>query len=292
MNMEAFRERVKDRIQNEGKIILRPSSIQQFLRCPHQWMRVHLLGEKVAPAAAARAGNALHSAFEYGFKRKKDKGELPPKDEVLDVAIQEWQKLNQEEELRYRPGENYQSYENDIVEGVGKYYDEMMPYLQPEFIEERFTVEIDNPIIKAFSGTADLIIRDGETLHLVDYKFTKRKTHGSHYLLQQNSYLWLAKEGGNVDLVSSVLHNIVRPTTRSGAQINVIELEYKEKYLKFWVNLMLEAIEEFWEHGTGLLKGGSDPVTNYLCSSEWCGFWHECPFVEGLRNEEVLAIKI
>lgn len=288
---EVLRERIKNKIEKEGKIVLRPSSIQQFVRCPHQWMRVHLLGEKVVPAAAARAGNALHSAFEYGFTVKKDKGELPSLDEILDIAVQEWKKLNQDEELKYNEGESYLDYEADIIRGVTKYYEEMMPYIEPVMIEQRFTVEIDNPIIEAFSGSADLVVKQGKTLHLVDYKFTKRATNASHYLLQQNSYVWLARENG-VNLKSSVLHNIVRPTTRSDVKINVLEVEFKEKYLKFWVNMMLDALKEFYENGTGLLKGGSDPVTNYLCSPKWCGFWNECPFVEGLRNEETLNIKV
>lgn len=283
--------RIKERVQNEGKIVLRPSSIQQFVRCPHQWMRVHLLGEKVAPAAAARAGNALHSAFEYGFTVKRDKGELPPLDEVLDAAVQEWKRLNESEELKYNDKESFELYQADIVQSVTKYYEEMMPYIEPVMIEQRFTVEIDNPVIKVFSGSADLVIKQGETLHLVDYKFTRRPTQGSHYLLQQNSYVWLAREN-DVDLKSSVLHNIVRPTTRTDVRLNVLEIDFKERYLKFWVNIMLNALTEFYENGTGLLTGGSDPVTNYLCNPKWCGFWDECPFVAGLRDEEELKIKL
>ena len=287
MQNSELREQVIEKFRDGHRINLRPSSVQQFLRCPYQWATVHLLGRKKSPAAAATAGTALHSAFEEGYTYKRDTKKMPPVDLLKTAAQEEWKKLNNEEEIIYRKGEDIQKYEDDILDGVAAYHQEIMPAVEPLLIEERFTVSLDHKIIQAFTGTADLIASGGllnSSQMLIDYKFTKRATSASHYMLQQNAYLWLAKEGGGKELDVSYLHNIVRPTKTRGATINIIEVDYKEKYLKYIVNKILDSITEFIEDGTGLLNGFSDPVSNYLCSPEWCAFWDECPHIAGLRH--------
>ncbi len=288
MNNSLLREKVIDKFKDGDKIVLRPSSIQQFLRCPYQYAQAQLLGNYIKPAAAARAGNALHEAFEEGYNYKLITGEMPKKDMILNKAEVSWSQLNEEEEIQYKKDETYSKYESDILDGVGTYYDEIMPTITPYKVEERFTIKLGHPQFSAVSGTADLIAKGGllnSSMDLIDYKFTKRATNASHYLLQQNAYTWLARENG-IDITSSVLHNVIRPTTRSGVRLGILDIDYKEKYLKLIINKILNSTTEFIENGTGAFTTGSDPVTNYLCGSAWCGYYNDCPHVEGLRIEK------
>ena len=287
MQNSLLREQVVEKFKDGHRITLRPSSIQQFYRCPYQWAQVHLLNNPVKPAAAARAGTAIHEAFEEGFKYKMKTQELPEEDVLISKAQQSWRELNEQEELIYRKDESFDKYENDIIDGVRTYHREMMPHIEPFKVEERFSLELDHPYVKEFAGTADLIAKGGllnSAYELIDYKFTKRPTSSAHYMLQQNAYMFLIKECRGLNLQSSTLHNIVRPNTRNGARINVLEVDYKEKYFKYMINTLLDSITEFMENGTGLLNGFANPVDNYLCNSTWCGYWTQCPHVEGLRS--------
>ena len=127
----------KEKIQNEGKLILRPSGLQQFLGCPSQWFRAGLLNDFQRPAAAANAGTALHKGAEEGYKDKIATGSLPPISFLTDVVAEEWKKLNEENDMEYLKVKTYHTYESDLIKGMKDYYKDLMPETDPIAVEKK-----------------------------------------------------------------------------------------------------------------------------------------------------------
>ncbi len=267
-------------VDNDKSInVLRPSSISSFIRCPYQWYLTMLKGRRQKPAAASTAGTSVHAGAEHGYRQKIVLGELAKKSECIDIAVSIWDDVNTDNDLEYRDGESKDKYTDDIVEGMDAYYDIVMCVTDPVAVEKRYTVELEHPIFQAVSGTLDIVLEDG----ICDIKFTKRASTIMHYTLQQSTYALLREANG--DTVNNLyIHNIVRPQAKKGAQILVGELPKQIDYAKFWIDQILDTTAQYSKTGDPLLFRGCSPDNNYLCNSQWCGFWNECPYVEGYRT--------
>lgn len=266
-------EEVREKIANEGKIILRPSSLQQFLGCPFQWVQAQLLGDFQRPAAAATAGTSLHKGAEVGYTDKIKHGQLPPVSFLTDVVAEEWRRLNEEQDLVYGKDEDYHTYESELVSGMKVYYKDIMHDTNPIAVEKRYTIPLDHPIFEAFSGTLDIVLERG----IVDLKRTKKKTDPSKYTLQQSSYTMLRRANGEESNFNEI-HNVV-----GGKSAERLALMPKVDYAKYIVNQILDTTEEFWNTGNPNLFRGTNSHAYYLCSAAWCGYYSKCPHVEGLK---------
>lgn len=275
--MEIDVDYVKERIANEGKYIIRPSSIQQYIACPHQWALVHLMENPQKPAAAANAGTSVHAAAELGYIDKIKTGELPPVSFLTDCAVETWQKTVEAAEekggLDYNKGEDYQTYEDDIVQGVETYYEQTMPHITPKAVETRYTVALDHEVMESISGTLDIDLDRG----LADIKFTKRKTTASKHLLQQSTYAFLKQQNGE-ECNFAELHNIVRKK-----DVDMVGIPLKVDYARFWINHILDTTEKFLETRDPSIFRGTNPNAYYLCSPQYCGYWNKCQYVKELK---------
>lgn len=274
-------------IDNDKSInVLRPSSISGFIRCPYQWYLTMLKGRRQRPAAASSAGTSVHAGAEHGYKQKIVLGELAKKSECIDIAVSIWDDINKESELEYNEGESREKYTDDIVEGMDAYYDIVMCVTDPIAVERRYTIELDHPHFQALSGTLDVVLDDA----IADIKFTKRASTIMHYTLQQSTYA-LLREANGEPINHLYIHNVVRPQAKKGAQILVGELPKQIDYAKFWIDQILKTTAEYERTQDPLLFRGCSPDNNYLCNSQWCGFWHECPYVEGYRTSLKVNLK-
>lgn len=273
--MSAFidAQELKEKIKEEGKLIMRPSSLQQFLGCPSQWFRSSLLNDFQRPAAAANAGTALHKGAEEGYKAKIKTGELPPVSFLTDVVAEEWRKINDETELEFGKNESYDTYEKDLIHGIKEYYKELMPNTNPIAVEKRYTVAIEHPIFESVSGTVDIVLDRG----IVDLKHTNSKTNAAKYVLQQSTYTFLRQANDEVCNFNEI-HNVVR-----GKNAERLALAPKVDYARYIINQVLDLTERFWETEDPSLFRGTNTYAYFLCSPQWCGYWSKCPHVEGLR---------
>ena len=187
-----------------GELRLRPSSLQQFLGCPFQWYQAAIRGNFQRPAAAAVSGTSLHKGAEVGYQDKIKTGELPPLSYLTDAVVEEWQRLNKEQDLVYENGEDYNSYESSLVKGMKAYYDNLMPVTDPIDVERYYEVKLDHPIFESVGGTLDIVLDRG----IVDIKHTKRKTSADKYVLQQSIYSYLREANNEINNYNEI-HNII-----------------------------------------------------------------------------------
>lgn len=263
---------LKEHINNKGKIVLRPSSLQQFISCPMQWFRGALLQDYRRPKSASEAGSSLHKGAEVGYSEKITTGALPPVSVIKDAIRDEWKTRNENEDIEFADGEDYDSVQAELIEDADLYYPTMQ-VTNPIAVETRYTFDIDHPIFSSVSGSIDIDLQGG----LADIKRTNRATTTTKYLLQQSIYAWLKNESGNL-CVEAFIHNVVK-----NKKAEVMSLNLNIEYAKYVVNTILDVTREFWETGNKNLFRGSNPISNYLCSPQWCGYWEKCDAIKHLR---------
>lgn len=265
-------EKFKEAIERDGKFLIRPSGVEQFIRCPAQWFRAQVLKDYQKPSAAASLGTSLHKGAEVGYLERIKSGSLPPLSVLQDVVVETWKECNQDQDLEYYEGESYQSMEDQLLEGLFKYYKIVMPTTFPKNVESRYTINIESDVVGSVSGSIDIDLPNG----IADIKVTKKRVNAENYTMQQSIYSLLKEANGErVDYVK--LHNVVR-----GGEVKIVDLAIKREYARFWVNSIIDTLEEFNATKNPRLFRGSSPSSNYLCSEKWCGYWNICPFVNGL----------
>lgn len=266
-------EKVKEFVAENGKVALRPSSLQQFINCPLQWAMGALLHDYRKPKAASEAGSSLHKGAEVGYAEKIKTGKLPPLSVVTDAVRDEWKARNEADEIIYPADEDYNSIQAELIQDTATYYP-IMVETTPKAVEKRYSFDIDHPIFSGVSGVVDIDLVNG----IADIKRTSKKTTAAHYLLQQSTYAWLKSVNGDI-CIDVTLHNVVKTK-----QVTLIPVDVNVDYAKYIINTILDVTEEFWNTGNTMLFRGSNPVSNYLCSPKWCGYWGECQHVKFLRS--------
>lgn len=268
-------EEVKEFINNNGKVTLRPSSIQQFLNCPAQWFRGAVLRDYQKPSAAAEAGSSLHKGAEVGYEEKIKTGRLPPLSVVTDAVNEEWKQRNEELDITYNKGETFENFQTELIGDISTYYTKIMPETQPIAVEKHYEpIKLEHPIFSNIGGTIDIDLEGG----LADIKRTKVKSSAPKYVLQLSTYALIKQHNGAL-CVNADIHNVVR-----GKDVNVFKLDINIDYAKFVINEILDTTREFFETGNPRLFRGSSPNTNYLCSPKWCGYWDKCEYVKHIKG--------
>jgi len=236
---------------------------------------VFLLGEKTIPGARAAIGTAVHAAAEVMWTdailtKKKDSNRT----KLKDAAVAEFQEIDKQG-LNYDLGEDINTAESTICDGVDAFVDDIVPFTDiPNFVEQRFTINIDHNVIKAISGTVDYISKDV----LADVKTSKRKPVPQSFTTQQSIYKMLAEENGH-PTKHSMIQGIVLKKQPQG---HILELEPNIPRAKYLINSMLDVLDVYYEDKIDpeILFRGNPKY--YLCSSKYCKLYNDgCPFVNG-----------
>jgi hypothetical protein len=265
-----------------NKIIIRPSAVDGFAQCSYQWYHAHVLGQSTIPGARAAIGTAIHAAAENEWTKAIASGQKDfNKSAMHDAAIAELHELNKLG-LQYDDGENLNTAEVTALEGVDAYADDISPFVDiPIAVEVRYTIDIDNPVVKAVSGTIDYL---GNGV-VADTKTSKRKPVVESYTTQQSIYKLLAEQGVTNDgvLGSPVYRNQIHGVIlgKTGAAGTILDLTPNVPRAKVLVNSMLETLEIMAKDivPPEVLFRGNPKY--YLCDKKYCALYSICPFVKG-----------
>lgn len=258
------------KINNTG-IVLRPSSIDTFQSCPHQWAKVFLEGVITIPNARAAIGTAIHKGVEVMWKEaiewnKKD----PNTDMMFDASIEA---LHEEGKkgLRYDDGEDQSTAEKEITAGIISFVDDIVPYLDiPEAVEKRLSFNItDHPIVSGVSGTVDYIL---PTI-LDDVKTSKRKPTVANYVTQQSIYKILAIKNG-YNIKHSRIQGIV---LKKKPESHILPLEPNIDQAKYTINALLGTLQLASEDKAPIDLLFRCNTKYYLCSTKYCSLHGSCP---------------
>lgn len=151
---------------------LSPSSLALFGRCPEQYRRRYILGQKERPGGALIVGSADHYAHEVNFRQKITSGVDLPVTDVRLACADGFDQRVATEDINWgdaKPGE----LKDKAVALASLYHNTVSPSIQPVAVEQRFEVEVPGvpvPIVGYPDiQTADRLI-DEKTSGKMKYK--------------------------------------------------------------------------------------------------------------------------
>lgn len=265
------------RLNNE-ELIIRPSSINTFFSCGYQWAAVFLTGISSIPSSRASIGTGIHKGAEVMWSqaiKKKRKLKKKNMSELHDAAIQEFQE-DIKGGVSYNEGETQNTCEKEIIAGVNTYIEDIEPFADlPVAVERRYTVEVDNPIVKAISGTVDYITHDT----IADIKTSKRKPALNSYIAQQSAYRMLAEQNG-VKVKRNVIQGVVLTQRPKGM---IIPLDTQVPQTKASLQIMLDTLRLAASDTIPLEQLFRPNPNHYLCSNKYCALHGSCPATKKIR---------
>jgi len=259
---------------DEDKITMRPSAVDTFANCSRQWAMTFLGGVKSMPGARAAIGTAIHAAVEQEWSesiltRQKNFNVTA----MADRAEAELAEMDQEG-LNYDTGESLETAIGEAAKGSKVFAEDIVPFTDiPLAVEERYSMDLNHPVIERLSGTVDYISSDT----IADVKTSKRKPVPQSYSTQQSIYKILAEHNGR-----TVKHSMIQGVTlKAKPEGHILELTPEPEKAKVAVNTVLDVTGIFHQQvvSPDILFRGNPKY--YLCSSKYCALHATCPYVQG-----------
>ena len=265
----------KIQVNNED-ITIRPSSVDNFYQCAYQWGKVFLEGVNTIPGARAAIGTSVHSAAESLWTDAIATGSKDANlTKMTEAAMESW-KEEAQKGIRFDEGEDENTAAAEILKGTEAFIEDIVTFTPiPVAVEQRFSVDIDHPLVERLSGTVDYISKDT----IADVKTSKRKPSVANYTTQQSIYKYLAQANG-VDVQHSLIQGVV---FRKGKPADgmILSQPVDVPQAKALVNSMLDTLDVVYKDLVPIetiLRGNPK---YYLCSEKYCALHNDCPFVNG-----------
>ena len=252
---------------NGEKLRLRPSAIDGFFTCPRQWAGYYIGGERSMPGARAAIGTAIHHGVEQMWLEAiAVKAKEPNLTMMKDAAVDEFVKLDQDDDLMYDNGEDVNTASDTIVSGIDAFVEDIVPFTDiPMAVEERYTISIKHDMVEDLSGTVDYITNNT----IADVKTSKRKPVPANYKTQQSIYKMLAIANG-VDVQHNLIQGVVLKAKPQG---HILELESDVDQAKYLVNSILDTLDVYHKNIIDPNVLFRPNTKHYLCSPKYCSFY-------------------
>lgn len=255
-----------------------------YARCPEQYRRAYIEGEREPPGIALIVGSSVHDAAEDDLRSKAETGELMADDDVRDRARDSVMERTEE---GFDPGET--SAEVARAEAVDVAVDaasefhrviapEVSPLITPDgeaVIEHGWSIEIDDPDVPKIIGFIDYAhLADDGGVHVRDLKTAGKKPSQSQVdsNLQLTAYslgaeLALGQRPDSVGIDALVKR-------KSGAEAVRITSTRTDADHDAFLRRVVAVSRS--------IQAGAFPPTDpgqWHCSERFCGFWKSCPYV-------------
>jgi len=253
-----------------------PSSFSTWSKCPEQWRRAYLEGDRRPPGIAARIGGGVHHGAEVNHKAKLRTGQDEPLDVVTDAARDHYVRLVRKGV--FFPADEVSSAKRQIAEGIDRtvslarlYHAELAPRItRPVLVEEPVYVRPEGLPVPVM-GLIDVADESG---WVPDLKTGARKwsdSNLSQHVPQMVVYRELYRERFGrppARMSFEVLVSTQTPAHQSVA-VDLTEGDWPALLDRF--RLMLRMVE------TGIFPPAAPG--HWVCSPKYCGYWWSCEFI-------------
>lgn len=259
----------------QSKIILRPSSLDNWVQCPQQWYRVFILGGTSIPNSRAAIGTGIHKGVEEGWKDSiKAKTKIFSKGSMADAAVHAFEEEEQKG-LVYDSGESKNTCIKEMIIGLDTFTEDIAPWVvMPTKVEQYYEVEITgHSIVGGIGGTVDYVEENKGII--ADLKTGKRKHDVSHSSTQQSIYKFVVEENG----IPVRINNIQSVVLKAKPEGHVMDAQINLPKAKAIVNTLLDTLDVLEKDivDPNILFRGNPKY--WLCSPKYCAFYNECKFV-------------
>jgi DNA helicase II / ATP-dependent DNA helicase PcrA len=235
-------------------LTLSPSAIDNFRRCPQQYLFSYLWSLREGPKAAMSFGAVMHTTIKR-FMDKLKKGVRLRFEEVQQIFETEWSSAGFEDDYQE------EEYKKEGLEELRAFYESMLEN-PPKVLEQEKSFELDLEKNVIVNGRIDQINSIGhKEVEIVDYKTGKpKKDADAKKDLQLSIYAIAAKEIFELNPTRLVFHylqtNQRQETTRDAKQLE-------------------EAQETVQEAAAEIRAGEFPPKPGFICRN--CAFKPICP---------------
>ncbi|MHC4181374.1 MAG: PD-(D/E)XK nuclease family protein [Planctomycetota bacterium] len=257
------------------------SQLSMYWRCPEQYRRRYMEGEILPPGIALLTGGALHSGAEHNFRQKIDSRRDLPAAEIVDAAVAAF---DARAAAGYALSDDEASRGAKIVVGeakdqtavlAGVHAEQQAPDYQPAAVEQKTRIVLPK-------ASRDLLaitdLRDDQR-RVVDIKTAARKKPQTE--VDGSIQLTIYAAAYCIDCgqpPSEVRLDTLIKTKKPGRQV-LASMRNRSDFqvLVNRVNATLAAME----------AGHFPPCSPdaWQCSSKWCGYFRDCPYVNSERLE-------
>lgn len=279
VTISELRDGNRPTLNPDGTVLLESidfSSVDTYLRCPEQWRRRYILGERKPPGIALIEGTSHHASMESDNKEKLHKGKQLKAAKLTDIFVTRFREERKQSEEYHAAAklklEWAEETEDNIIARAKilhlQYADKYSKLVVPAEVEEPFSATMPEHFSEKkplrVHGQIDVL----SSTVVYDYK-TSAKAKSQQDLdnnLQLTLYSW-AKKKSKVAWIALV--------------------KTKEPYVQ-----MIESVRTPGQWAWGLkvvaravdgIRRGSFPLTNpgafpppWWCSEKFCGYFSTC----------------
>jgi len=263
---------------------LSATQLMMLARCPYQWKRRYLDGERVPPGIAAIIGSGAHSGFEHGMVHKLTTQTDLDHGSVVDAAVAAFDARYESEgatltaEEQSRGARIIEGESRDRVAALADYWAlAVQPEYMPAEVENRWTLDLPKLGTKLV-GVTDVVTDDGA---VVDWKTGRRTIARTECdkSLQLTAYgLAFHREHGEPPR-EVVLDQLLEKATET-VRNRITSTRSRADYA-----CLLARVREV----VRMIRAGVYPPGlpgEWWCSQKWCGYARTCPYYNPERDQE------
>ncbi len=258
---------------------LSATQMEMFWRCPEQYRRRYVEGERIPPGVALILGKAFHAGAELNFRQKIESHEDLPVNQIVDAAAAAFDAevsggySLSPEEAEVGGKKVLGEAKDKTVQLAEIHAEEQAPDYQPIAVEH--STRIVFPM-----ATHDLLaitdLRD-DLRRVVDFKTAARRMPAD--AADSSTQLTIYAAAHQIDTgapASEVRLDVLTKTKTPSRQVLRSDRSQADfQALIHRVNSTLSAIH----------AGSFTPASpgSWVCSPRWCGYWATCKFVNSER---------
>lgn len=271
----------------DDTLIIRPSSLSDWLDCPRRFAARHLrdmlasagytVGGRRAGHIGAHVGTGLHGAAAHTLIGRLQHGKDPSEGDAEAVGIAQMRARMEEDGVEWDDStRDPNTAEKQLRRMVRAWRERIAPEIRPQLVEERLEVEVAAGI--GMSGQLDIADTAGNGVCVRDNKTTKqrRSAHAQlgAYALLLHSHGWDV-QGLRIDHIARAPLSAPQPTP-----------ETREVALRPAMEDAMEAVNQIGRAVEAFRARAADPrspvspisvfsanPSSSLCSSRWCPAW-------------------
>jgi putative RecB family exonuclease len=255
---------VNDIAEEPARPHISVSQINMYLRCPAQYMFKYIYRIKTPARSFLTKGKAIHKGIEHNFRQKKETCQDTKLAEVLEITAAEFDDLRID--TQWDEEEDPDQIREETIALAAMYHSQIAPSIQPDLIEQRITIPLDDELGWDLLGIIDLGDQEG---FIHDTKTSKKSpTAGeADKSLQLTAYYLLYRAFTGREPAGCKLDYLVQTKNPK-----VVSLESKrtEREITRFRNIARTVIQ-------AIQSGNYYPNPNsMMCSKDNCDYWELC----------------
>jgi hypothetical protein len=266
--------------EQRAKPHLSPTQLDMFTKCPEQYRRRYIEGEKIPPGIAQMKGSALHRGAEFNMRQKIESHVDLPAGDITEMAVTTFEAATHGEYLllpeeRAMGADTTIARAKDSVAAMTEVHArQQAPEYQPVLVEEKVRIALPGP--RDLLGIIDLA---DEQDRVIDFKTASKSKSQSEadtsVQLTVYAAAFTARRGRKPRSLrlDTVVHTAAGKLSRQA-----LDTERDEADIAALAN-RVDAVSAAIEAAVF----PPAPPGAWYCSKKFCGFYATCRYVNAKR---------